>query len=205
MDFKKLEYFLAVAEELNIGRAATRLDIAQPPLSRQISALEEELGVQLFDRARSQIRLTQAGCVLRDHARQLLNRLDIALRETQRVGTGSAGRLSIGFVGSASYGALLGVIRNYRNAYPDVNLDLLILSTANLQRALVEREIDIAVARPELEDLEFRKEVLSTEPLILAIPEGSTLSEHASDLPQRSGPVSVLVHDGCWSYDRGGR
>lgn len=177
MDFKKLTYFLAVAEELNIGRAATRLDMAQPPLSRQIAALEDELGVQLLDRSRSQIRLTQAGTVLRDHARQLLERLDIALRETRRVGTGSAGRLSVAFVGSASYGVLPAVFRSYRESYPDVKLDPVVMNSANLQRALVEREIDIAVARPGLEDQEFRTELLHTEPLVLALPEGSGLRD----------------------------
>jgi len=179
MDLKRLKYFLAVAEELHIGRAATRLDIAQPPLSRQIAALEEELGVQLFDRSRSQIRLTQAGCVLRDHARQVIERLEFALRETKRVGSGAAGRLSIAFVGSASYGALPALIRRYRDSFPDVKLDLFVMNNAGLQRALIKREIDIAVARPALEDQEFRTEVLFTEPMVLALPEGSELSDRA--------------------------
>jgi DNA-binding transcriptional LysR family regulator len=96
-----LRYFLAVTGELHFGRAATRLEIAPPPLSRQIAALEEDLGVQLFDRSRSLIRLTQAGIVLQDHARQILNRLDVAFRETRLVDNGGAGRLRIAFVGSA--------------------------------------------------------------------------------------------------------
>lgn len=175
MYLKRLKYFIAVAEELNIGRAATRLDIAQPPLSRQIALLEEELGVHLFDRSRSQIQLTQAGCVLRDRAREIIERLELALSETKRIGSGLAGRLSIGFVGSASYSVLPALIRSYRREYPDVHLSLREMNNASLQRSLVQREIDVAVARPGLEDDEFRKEPLCVEKFILALPEGSDL------------------------------
>ena len=94
MDIKGLKYFIAVAEELSIGRAATRLNIAQPPLSRQIAAIEDELGVKLLDRSRSQIRLTQAGCILRDKGRQVIEQLEAAVRETKRVGSGVAGRMT---------------------------------------------------------------------------------------------------------------
>ncbi len=173
MEFRRLKYFLAVADELHFGRAATRLDMAQPPLSRQIAALEADLGVQLFDRSRSQIRLTQAGLVLQDHARQLLDRLDVAYRETKLVGSGGAGRLRIAFVGSASHGLLPTLIKSYRSFYPEVELALSSMNNAELQRALVSREIDIAVARPELRDEEFRREPLCRERLILALPDNS--------------------------------
>lgn len=176
MDFKRLKYFLAVAEELNIGRAATRLDMAQPPLSRQIAALEDELGVQLFDRARSQIRLTQAGEVLQGHARQLLDRLEVALRETKQIGSGAAGRISIGFAGSASYGVLPALIRSYHEQFPGVSLDLMAMNNADLQRALVQREIDVAVARSRLNDEELRSEFLCSEPLVLALPATTPLA-----------------------------
>lgn len=173
MEFRQLKYFLAVAEELHFGRAATRLDMAQPPLSRQIAALEEDLGVQLFDRSRSQIRLTQAGLVLQDHARQLIDRLDAARRETKLVGAGGAGRLRVAFVGSASHGLLPMLIKSYRSAYPEVELALSAMNNAELHRALITREIDIAVARPELKDDEFRRELLCRERLILALPDNS--------------------------------
>lgn len=176
LDFRRLKYFLAVAEELHFGRAATRLDMAQPPLSRQIAALEDDIGVLLFDRSRSQIRLTQAGEVLQDHARQIFERLDAALRETRLVGAGGAGRLRIAFVGSASHGVLPTLIKSFRSFYPDVELALSALNNAELQRSLIAREIDIAVARPELKDEEFRRELLVREKLILALPDNSPLA-----------------------------
>ena len=179
MEFKRLKYFLAVADELHFGRAATRLDMAQPPLSRQIAALEAELGVQLFDRSRSQIRVTQAGLVLQERAREILERLDSAYRETKLIGSGGAGRLRIAFVGSASHGLLPTLIKSFRSFYPDVELALSAMNNAELQRALVSREIDIAVARPELKDEEFRRELLCRERLILALPDNSRFSSQA--------------------------
>ncbi|WP_314187382.1 LysR substrate-binding domain-containing protein [Paracoccus yeei] len=176
MALRRMRYFLAVAEELHFGRAATRLDIAQPPLSRQIAALEADLGVQLFDRSRSQIRLTQAGLVFQEHARRILASLDAAWRETRLVGAGGAGRLRIAFVGSASHGVLPTLIKSYRSFYPDVELALSALNNAELQLALISREIDVAVARPELKDEEFRSEPLCRERLILALPDNSPLA-----------------------------
>ena len=177
MDFKRLTYFVAVAEELHFGRAAARLDIAQPPLSRQIAQLEAELGVQLFDRSRSQIKRTQAGDALLIRARDILERLDRTKREVKRIGEGAAGRLRIAFIGSASYGVLPELIRTFRSEYPDVELALSALNNAELKTALIERQIDIAFARPALEDDEIRCELIHQEPLILAVPAESDLAE----------------------------
>ena len=193
MEFRQLRYFLAVAEELHFGRAATRLDMAQPPLSRQIASLEESLGVQLFDRSRSQIRLTQAGVVLQDHARQILARRDTAQRETRLVGAGGAGRLRIAFVGSASHGLLPMLIKSFRSVYPEVETALSALNNAELHRALLTREIDIAVARPELKDEEFRQQLLCREKLILALPDSSPLvAEDNITFADLSGQTFVL-------------
>ena len=176
MELRRLRYFLAVAEELHFGRAASRLEIAQPPLSRQIAALEAEIGVQLFDRSRSQIRLTQAGEVLERHARVLVDRLEGAFKEARLVGEGGAGRLRVAFVGSASHGVLPNLIKSYRSFYPKVELALSAMNNAELHSALVQREIDVAVARPALKDEELRKEPLVKEDLILAIPDNSELA-----------------------------
>ena len=177
MDFKRLTYFVAVAEELHFGRAAARLDIAQPPLSRQIAQLEAELGVQLFDRSRSQIKRTQAGDALLVRARDILERVDRTIREVKCIGEGAAGRLRIAFIGSASYGVLPELIRTFRSEYPDVELALSALNNAELKTALIERQIDIAFARPALEDDEIRCDLIHQEPLILAVPAESDLAE----------------------------
>ncbi|MCA0044527.1 LysR substrate-binding domain-containing protein [Celeribacter litoreus] len=182
MEFKRLKYFIAVAEELHFGRAAARLDMAQPPLSRQIAILEDQLGVKLFDRARNQVQLTDAGEVLLDRAREILADLDSAYREATLIGQGGAGRLRVAFVGTATYGPLPNLIKSYRSHYPNVDLALSSMNNAELERALIQREIDIAVARPRLGGDAFRSVVLHQEPLIVAVPDGSTAARRADPL-----------------------
>lgn len=171
MDLRRLAYFVAVAEELHFGRAAARLDIAQPPLSRQIVQLENELGATLFDRSRSQIKLTQAGAVLLERAHDILGQVERTQREVRRIGEGIAGRLRVAFVGSATHGVLPNIIREFRSTHPDVELALSAMNNAELKRALIQREIDSAVARPSLVDDELKSVPLQYEPLILALPD----------------------------------
>ena len=196
MDLRRLTYFVAVAEELHFGRAAARLNIAQPPLSRQIAQLENDLGVLLFDRSRSQIRLTQAGEVLLDRARDALDRLQQTKSEVRRIGEGMSGRLRVAFVGSATYGVLPDVIKAFRAAYPDVELALSAMNNAELKRAVIQREIDIAIARPSLNDDELKSEPLHREPLILALPDTSSL---LNDPPIR---LAALKHETFVLYPR---
>lgn len=180
MDFRRLTYFVAVAEELHFGRAANRLGIAQPPLSRQIAQLESDLGVQLFDRTRSQVRLTQAGDTLLQRGRDILSQVDRAEREVRSVGEGAAGRLRIAFVGTASYGVLPELIREFRSSYPDVELALSAMNNAELKTALIARHIDVAFGRPAITDDEIRGFPFHVEPLILAVPANSELVERES-------------------------
>ncbi|WP_421717993.1 LysR family transcriptional regulator [Algiphilus sp.] len=172
-ELKRLRLFVAVAEELHFGRAALRLGMAQPPLSRQVAQLEKELGVLLFDRGRNQIQLTQAGSAMLARARDILQRAESAYREVRLIGQGGAGRLSISFVGSATLGPLPNLIKSYRSHYPKVELALATMNNAELERALIQREIDIAVARPGLEDPSLRHKVLLREPLVLAMPDNA--------------------------------
>src|SRR5262249_52758037 len=110
MELRHLRYFVAVGEELSFTRAAERLHIAQPPLSQQIRQLEEELGVTLFERAARPVRLSEAGLLFFDRARELLAALEATVADTRRIGRGQAGRLVIGFAGSAMYAGLPDII-----------------------------------------------------------------------------------------------
>ena len=182
MNLKQLEYFIALAEELHFGRAAERLGMAQPPLSRQIKQIEEDLGALLFNRGRKAITLTQAGERLHRRGIALLAEFNDIKLEVRRIGQGADGRLRIGFIGSATYGLMPNILKSFRASYPEVNLSLIPMNNARLHRSLIRREIDIAIARPALEDAEIITRKLGDEPMVLAVPD--TL-----DLP--AGPVDL--------------
>src|SRR4051812_31557270 len=114
MELRHLRYFVAVGEELHFGRAATRLGVAQPPLSRQIQRLEAELGVRLFERTKRKVELTEAGRVFLERARHVIEQADLAVTAAQRAARGESGTLAVGFVGSATYGVLPEVLRAFR-------------------------------------------------------------------------------------------
>jgi LysR family transcriptional regulator, benzoate and cis,cis-muconate-responsive activator of ben and cat genes len=171
VNFKQLTYFIAVAEELHFGRAAERLDMAQPPLSRQIKQIEEELGALLFNRGRNAITLTQAGSRLLERGKTILRDFEDTKLEVKRLGQGAEGRLRIGFVGSSTFGILPNIIKSFRANYKDMSLSLIPMNNAQLHRALVSREIDVAFARPALKDSEFVTRKLGEEPLSLAAPD----------------------------------
>lgn len=164
MNLKQLEYFIALAEELHFGRAAERLGMAQPPLSRQIKQIEEDLGALLFNRGRNAITLTQAGERLYQRGSALLAEFNDIKLEVKRIGQGAEGRLRIGFVGSATYGLMPNVLKSFRASFPEVNLSLIPMNNAQLHRSLIRREIDLAIARPTLEDVEIITRKLGTSP-----------------------------------------
>ncbi len=180
VDVRRLRYFIAVAEEMHFGRAARRLNIAQPALSRQVAQLELALAAELFDRARSQIRLTAAAEALLPHARDILRRIDQAGAIVRRAAEGGTGVLNIGFVGSATYSVLPDILKAYRAAYPSVELVLHAMNTSELRQALVERRIDTAFARPSIKDAEIVNETIMVEPLIVALPDGDPLAGEAA-------------------------
>ncbi|WP_054284999.1 LysR family transcriptional regulator [Gulbenkiania mobilis] len=148
MDLRHLRYFLVVAEELHFTRAAQRLHIAQPPLSQQIRALEEELGIELFERNRRRVALTPAGEHFRRRTSALLGELAVACEETRRIGEGRAGELSVGFTSSLPFTSLLPeVLLDFRQTYPGVTLTLRELFTARQFEALREGTLDIGFVR----------------------------------------------------------
>lgn len=171
LDLRRLRYFVAVAEEMHFGRAADRLGMAQPPLSRQIARLEAAVQAQLIDRSRSRIQLTQAGELMLGRARKLLRDVEDVRQEIGRLGSGKAGVLRIAFVGSATHGSLPTLIGDFRAEHPSIELVLSAMNNAGLKQLLVERQIDVAIARPSIDDADIVSERLEQEPLILALPD----------------------------------
>jgi LysR family transcriptional regulator, benzoate and cis,cis-muconate-responsive activator of ben and cat genes len=176
MELRHLKYFIAVAEEKNFTRASERLFIAQPPLSRSIQQLEDELGVALFERGSRPLKLTQAGEFFYAHAQDLINKSKDLKSMTQRVGQISK-TLSIGFVASTMYGKLPKIIRLFRARYNTVDLNLIELSTMDQLRSLKEGNIDIGFGRIRHEDANIRRIILREEKLICAVPIGHKLIE----------------------------
>ena len=171
MELRHLRYFLAVAEELHFGRAARALGIRQPPLSQQIRALEDDLGVVLFDRSSRRVRLTPAGEAFRTDARRSLAAAEAARRAARRAGRGDIGDVVLGFVGSATYTLLPRILRAFRARYPDVHLTLRELPTSDQVEALRQGAIDIGLVRPPLTGADaLQVELLGADGLSVALP-----------------------------------
>lgn len=148
MELRQLRSFVVVAEELNVGRAALRLHLTQPSLSRQIAALEHDLGVELFARIRRRFVLTAAGETFLADAHDLLRRSDEAVRAAQRTQRGELGTLRLRFVQSATHEALPRLLGTFREAYPEVVLDLATMTTLHQTEALRDGRIDVGLLRP---------------------------------------------------------
>ncbi len=174
MELRHLRYFVAVAEERNFTRAAERLHMAQPPLSRSIQQLEETLEVQLFQRDSRPLKLTETGKFFYAHAVQLLAQTAELESMTRRVGNIERS-LSVGFVGSTLYGMLPKIIRRFRDENATVELSLHEMSTMDQIRALKDGQIDVGFGRIRHEDANIRRVILREEKMIVALPEGHPL------------------------------
>jgi DNA-binding transcriptional LysR family regulator len=182
LDLRQLRYFAAVARERNFTRAAELLHIAQPPLSRQIKQLEEELGVTLIERGTRPVRLTDAGRLLYEQAMRLLDHMEEIQATMRRLREAEIPRFSIGFVASTLYGKLPEVIRRYRAARPKVELTLLELTTLEQLAALKEGRIDVGFGRIPFDDPRIERVLLRNERIIVALPEGHPLLAHDGPL-----------------------
>jgi len=170
MDLRHLRYFIAVAEELHFTKAAQRLHIAQPPLSRQIRELEEEMGVTLINRAARQIELTDAGQVFLERARQVLRAADAAVLETQRAQRGETGKLAVGFFEQAAYTLLPPTLHAFHERFPEVDVQLRWFPVVGQLTALMQGEIDIAFVLPVVDLAGVSKALLLKEPFVIAVP-----------------------------------
>lgn len=171
MELRRLRYFVVVAEELSFNRAAKRLHISQPPLSNQIKQLEEELGVLLFKRSSRGVRLTDAGELLLEEARRIFIQLEQTARMVERVGSGKTGRLSLGFVPSATNEVLPPVLYRFQRGFPDVELFLHEMMPDQVVRRLHGRQIDVGFFYLPFDDSALAFRPVSREPLVVALSE----------------------------------
>lgn len=171
MELRHLRYFVAVAEELHVGRAAARLHIVQPALSRQIAALERELEVKLFDRTSGRMAVTEAGAALLEEAQAILRRIDGAVAQTKAIARGEHGSLEIGFVGPAMWSVLPTILRQYRGAFPEVRFHLYETGVARQMQQLREGTLDIGFLRPAGFDETIAWETVWREHFMIALPE----------------------------------
>src|SRR5918999_1150569 len=205
MDLRQLRYFLAVAEERSVTRAAVRLHLTQPPLSAQLARLEHELGVELFARHRRGVDLTEAGRHLVEHARRVLADVDAATESVRRTGQGRSGLLALAFVPAAAWSVLPPLLHRFHTALPDVELRFLEAGTDAVAEHVRSRRADVGLVHlgaggaaggvgPDLDVAVVRREtlvaVLPRDPAV-RLGAGVGVSVLPASAAQVCGPYAV--------------
>jgi DNA-binding transcriptional LysR family regulator len=171
MELRHLRYFVAVAEEEHVGRAAERLHVSSSPLSRQIRQLEAEVGVDLFRRVGRGVRLTPAGTAYLGRARELLDGVERAAKEAQAISRGALGRLSLAFNDTRAYAQLVPeVITGFRALHPKVAVDVSLLGSQAQLEALRAGALDAGFGHQKPTEPGLRAEALYSERILLALP-----------------------------------
>ncbi|HEY0836838.1 MAG TPA: LysR substrate-binding domain-containing protein [Azospirillum sp.] len=179
IEVRHLRYFRAVAEDLHFGRAAARLHVAQPALTRQIQRLEEEVGVLLLKRTQRSVELTPAGALFFERATMILEEIAKAGADARRVEAGEYGRLTVGFIHSSTYGLMPAVLERFHHMYPDVELDLREMTVAEQLDALVRGTIDVGLLRPPATDPRIAMIAILEEGFLLVVPRKHPLADAA--------------------------
>lgn len=212
IDLRQLRHFVAVAEELHFGRAASRLHMTQPPLSQSIQTLEAALGCELFHRTRRSVQLTAAGQALLPEAQRLLTQAAGLPELVRRAAEGESGKLSLSFISTADYSILPSLLREFRHAYPQVHIELREATTDIQLEELAQGRIDAGLLIPPLPErlkTELDYSSVLNEPLMAAFPQGAVKSKGAihlrslNELPLIIFPreIAPALHDailGCF-------
>lgn len=193
-DLGHLRCFVAVADELHFGRAAARLHMTQPPLSRQIQQLEHLLDVELLNRSSRSVKLTPAGRSFLTEARRLLNMAESAALSARRVANGSDGSIAVGFTASVSYSYLPRLLSAVRNPLKNIDFTLREMVTQDQLGALTSGMLDVGLMRPMLDNEELDAIVVSREKLVCAAP-----IDHAF-ARRRSVHLRDFDHELCIGY-----
>ena len=197
LELRHLRYFIALAEELNYGRAARKLRIAQPGLSQQIKRLEEILGAVLVDRTQRAVRLTTAGELFLSGALRAVRQVEQSVQAAQRGERGELGRLTVGYVGSAAYvGVLTSMVSRFRDTHPDVELEISEMEMRAQLVALDEGRLDICYIRPPAPiPVGITTLPILQEEILLAIPASHPLAD-LPDVPLEhfAGETFITPH-----------
>lgn len=207
LDIRQLHYFVAVAEEEHVGRAAVRLHISQSPLSRQITQLEQNLGLTLFERSQQRIRLTTDGRTFLAETQAFLTHAKRLESLARRLGRGDEGGLCIGYLENAMHsGVLPNALRRLQQHKPDVHIALYNHRSAEQLTGLRQRSLDIALVcePPEADDPELETAQVLDDPMLLAIPEGHPLSTAKQFTPEDLAAqkwIGVMHGEGALRHD----
>jgi DNA-binding transcriptional LysR family regulator len=194
MDFRRLRYFVAVAEHLNFRRAAESLNTSQPSLSQQIRALEEQLGVVLFERTKRRVRLTSAGSVYLAGIRHVISEVDAYGEQAREAQAGLRGTLTVGTNGMVMIEHIPHVVRRFREEFPDVTLSLSILRSPELVAALRAGRIELAFSTGVETDAELATQLLWHLPSRVVLPVDHPLAGRESVHLRELDGETLITH-----------
>ena len=198
-ELHQLRCFVATAEELHFGRAAARMNMTQPPLSRQIQLLEHVLGVKLLDRTSRAVKLTPAGRVFLLEARRILRLTESAALATRRIASGEAGTITLGFTAASGYSFLPRLLLQRASHAPNIDVALKEMVSSEQVDSLLTGRIDVGLLRPPITRSEFTTLKVASEQLVAALPFGDERLGHAAlDLQDFDGkPLIMYAPDGA--------
>lgn len=184
MELRHLLYFKTVAEELHFRNAASKLFISQPPLSRQIKELEEELGVKLFDRSNKKVSLTDAGEYFKKEADRLFARLGESKKIVRQIHEGVSGKLRVGYISSVYHNHLIQVLKEIPAVFPYVKTSLYEVPTSRQIKALEDGKLDIGIVRTPVQSEKLKVIPLFEDPFMVVIPASSPTLADADELAE---------------------
>lgn len=204
MELRQLHYFVTVAEELHFGKAADRLQITQPALSKQIASLEQALGVQLLARTKRTVQLTPAGQVFFEQVQQLLSQAEAAIQLTQRTDRGHLGHLAIGFTATAVHTVMPQLVCDFRQNYPNVEISIMELATEAQVAALNQGKLDLAFLHPPIDVRGIELHPILVEEFVAVLPRQHPLLKY-DRIPLEAFAHEPLIihprHEGPALYD----
>ena len=177
MDVRIMKYFQAIVDEGSISNASRQLNIAQPALSRQMKILEDELGVQLFERGSRRIKMTEAGQLLRERTEQILNLVEGTVKEVSEFNSGAAGTISIGTVTTSGAILLPELVNQFRHLYPNVTLQVWEGDVYRILELLDKGIIEVGIIRAPFDSDIYNSIIMPDEPLVIAMKKDAALGE----------------------------